>query len=119
MFLFFGIMNLLFPKQFLEMFGFAQEPLTTVLQAVLAWAGTLSICWAIAIGIALRNVLGSRSLVQAIVVLQLIMGAVGFYFDFFVLKQTGAAISDLLFILLGVVLLVLYPRKEQANIASS
>ena len=114
-FAFYGIMHLFFPRQFLNMVGLAQEPLTYALRTSLAFTGTLIICWVIAIGLALKNVLGSRSLVQAIIALLLIMGVVGIYVDFFVTKQAGQAIIDLLFIALGVLLILLYPWKKQAR----
>ena len=110
-FLLFGVVFIFFPEKFLE--TFPGEPLTPALNTSLAIAGTLCICWALAMVIALRNVLRSRSLVQAIILLQLIAGVRGFYYDAFVVKQTGGAAANVLVIILGLLLVVLYPWKDQ------
>ena len=110
-FLLFGVVFIFFPEKFLE--TFPGEPLTPALNTSLAIAGTLCICWALAMVIALRNVLRSRSLVQAIILLQLIAGVRGFYYDAFVVKQTGGAAANVLVIILGLLLIAFYPWKDQ------
>ena len=112
-FLLFGTVFLFFPGNFLS--TFPGEPLTPALNTTLAIAGTLSLCWAMAMVIALRDVLRSRSLVQAIILLQLIAGVRGFYYDAFVVKQTGGAAANVLVIILGVLLIAFYPWKDQSS----
>ena len=65
--------------------------------------------------IAIREILRSRSLIQAIVVLQLISGVRGFYYDAFIVNQIGGAAANILVIILGVLLILLYPWKAQAK----
>ena len=112
-FLLFGIVFLFFPGKFLD--TFPGEPLTPALNTTLAIAGTLCLCWAIAMVVALSDVLRSRSLVQAIILLQLIAGVRGFYYDTFVVKQIGGSAANVLVIILGVLLIVFYPWKDQTG----
>ena len=110
--LIFGVGLLFFPRSFLDGFGFAAEPLTTILRVAFAYAGTLSAAWAVAIGIALKDPLGNRGLIQAVVVSLLLAGVVGFYFDFFVLGQGGGAATDVIALILGVIVWALYPWRR-------
>ncbi len=109
----FGLWMLLAPKNFFDSFAQAGELYSTTVRALLALAGTVTLSWAIAIGIALLNVLGSRSLIQAIVVFLALTGVLGFYFDFFVLKQGGGAAIDVVIFILAVLLYAVYPWKAQ------
>lgn len=108
-----GLGFLFFPAKFLD--SFPGETLTPALYTSLTIAGMLSLCWAIAMGVALRDVLRSRSLIQAIILLQLIAGVRGFYYDAFVVKVTSGAAANVLVIVLGVLLIVLYPWKDQSS----
>lgn len=109
----FGIVFLFLPERFLE--SWPGEALTPILKTALGIAGTLCLCWAVAMVIALRDILRSRTLIQAIIALQLISGIRGFSYDAFVVHQTGGAVANILVIVLGVLLIVLYPWKEQTN----
>lgn len=93
----------------------AKEPLTDVMRALFALAGTASITWAVAAGIAFRSPIENRGLLQAIIVTMGLFGLLGLYFDGVVLKaEASALIVDILYIVLGVVLIVLYPRAGKA-----
>lgn len=112
--LIFGAWLLFFPKSFFDSFAQAGEPYTTTVRSLLAIGGTLTLCWVIAMAIAIKNVLGSRSLVQAIVAFLIITGVLGFYFDTFVVKAEGGAIAvDVLIFILGVLLYALYPWRQE------
>lgn len=109
--LFFGAGFLVAPRSMLDAFGFGGEPLTTVLRSAFALGATLSICWAVAIAIALRDPLGNRGLIQAVIFLQVFSGVIGFYFDVFVNAQGGAGAIDVLTLALGLIVLALYPWR--------
>ncbi|MBI2166337.1 MAG: hypothetical protein HYU29_08060 [Chloroflexi bacterium] len=114
--LLFGLGFLLIPQTMYESFvSGAKEPLTDVIRALFAIAGTASITWAVAAGIAFRSPIENRGLLQALIVAMGFYGLLGLYFDGVVLKAGASAlIIDALYIVLGVVLLFLYPRAEKA-----
>ena len=114
--LIFGAWIFFFPKNFFDSFAQDGEPYTTTVRSLLAMGGTLTLCWVIAMAIAVRDVLGSRGLVQAIVAFLIATGVGGFYFDTFVLKAGGGAVSvDVLVFILGVLLYALYPWPQKVT----
>jgi len=108
-----GIFTLVLPRQFLDIFGFAGEPLTVVLSGILGWAGIITVAWAAAMIFAFRDIESSRSLVKAIIAGQFIMGVASFYIDAFVVQAGVVAAADLVYILLGAMLLLVYPWKAK------
>jgi hypothetical protein len=112
--LLYGISYLLFPK-FMTPAG---ETFTNPLEVVSREMGALALTWAVAAGIALRDILRNPGLVLAIAITLGVLGVVMLYNHTFVAETTILAdwVTIALLLILFIALLVLYPwRRPQGQ----
>ncbi len=111
--LFFAVVAIFFPQLFTQ-----NEPVTPVLRVAAVFIGTFSFSWAVAAGIALMDPVKKTGLLQALIVVSLVLFLAGLYTDLVVWPAGASGVSwgsSIVSLILGVVLIIVYPRGQAAS----